>query len=129
MRLLDANVIIRFLTRDDATKAARVRHLLLESGEELFLSDVALAETVWVLEGFYQLSHSEVADRLLPLVTSRRIGYADRNVLQQALALYGMYNVDYIDAYHAALGRANDIPSIFSYDTDFDRLKYPRLEP
>ncbi len=129
MKLLDTNVVIRFLTKDDARKAARVRSLLLESGEELFLSDVALAEIVWVLESAYQLSHAEIAERLLPLVTSPRISYADRNILQQALALFSMYDVDYIDAYHTALGRATDIPLIYSYDSDFNKLKYERVEP
>jgi len=129
LKLLDTNVVLRFLTKDDPVKAERVRRLLLKSGEELFLSDVAMAEVVWVLESFYKLTSAEIADKLLPLATSPRISFSNRNVLQQALALYGMYDVDFIDAYHAALGRESDIPLIYSYDSDFDKLKYQRSEP
>ncbi len=64
-----------------------------------------------------------------PLVSSPRIDFSDRELLQQALVLYGEHNVSFIDAYHTALGRRAGHEAIYSYDRDFERLKFPRLEP
>ena len=50
--LLDTNVVVRFLTGDHPTHSPRSRKLFARAaaGEiRLVLSDVALAETAWVL--------------------------------------------------------------------------------
>lgn len=54
---LDANVILRFLTRDHPIQWPRCEALLarLETGEETaYLPEVAVCDVVWTLKSFYQ---------------------------------------------------------------------------
>ncbi len=63
MRALDTNVVVRLLVNDDEGQALRARRLLEdaeERGERLFLSRVALLETIWVLEAVYAFDRAEV---------------------------------------------------------------------
>lgn len=60
---LDTNVLVRYLTLDDPVQAAQatavIEHRLSEA-EPGFISVVAMAETVWVLERFYRFSNSRI---------------------------------------------------------------------
>jgi predicted nucleic acid-binding protein len=129
MKLVDTNILIRLISKDDPKTAKRCRNLLLYSDEDIFITDVAIAETVWVLDNRYGLTRDEITRKLIPLLTSPRIEFADRELLQQTLVLFGEHGTDFIDAYHTALGRRTGYDAIYSYDRDFERLKFPRLEP
>jgi predicted nucleic acid-binding protein len=129
MKLVDTNILVRLITQDNPSAAKRCRNLLLYSDEDIFITDVAIAETIWVLNNTYGYNKGEVTRKLIPLLTSPRIEFSDRELLQQALVLYGEYGVSFIDAYHTALGRRAGYDAIYSYDRDFERLKFPRLEP
>jgi predicted nucleic-acid-binding protein len=61
---LDTNVIVRYLTQDDAAQSAKATELLerqLSEEEPGFVSVVAMAETAWVLERVYGLTGYELA--------------------------------------------------------------------
>jgi len=130
LRLLDTSVILRFLTRDDARKAERVKKLLLESDEELFITEGVFFELEYVLEKSYGLSRTEVFVTLSKLLSSRRVEFAARDILWQALSLYREHDVSFIDAYQAASGRALGAEAIYTYDEDFEgKLGFPGLRP
>ena len=64
MQFVDANVFLRFLTRDDPVKAERVKALLerAERGEvDLLTSESVIAELVFVLSSpkLYNLGHDD----------------------------------------------------------------------
>jgi predicted nucleic acid-binding protein len=130
LRLLDTSVIMRFLTRDDARKAARARRLLLESDEDLLITDGVFIELVFGLEKLYGLSKAEIYGELGKLLSSPRIDFPNREVMLQALVLYREHNTSFIDAYQVALGRSIGAEGIYTYDSDFERkLKFPAREP
>lgn len=61
---LDTNILVRYLTQDDAVQSKRARDLLdgkLTPAEPGFVSVVSMVETVWVLERTYDLSDQEIA--------------------------------------------------------------------
>jgi predicted nucleic-acid-binding protein len=61
---LDSNVLLRYLVQDDPFQSRRAAQLIegeLTVDEQGFVSLVALAETVWVLERAYRLSDEEIA--------------------------------------------------------------------
>jgi predicted nucleic-acid-binding protein len=53
MRAVDTNVIVRLIVRDDPQQTAAAEHFV-EKGA--WVSNLALAETVWVLDSVYGLS-------------------------------------------------------------------------
>ena len=61
---LDTNVVVRYLTQDDADQSAKATDLFergLTEDEPGFVSVVAMVETAWVLERVYKLTAKELA--------------------------------------------------------------------
>ncbi len=130
--LLDTNVLVRFFTGDDASQLAKAKLLLTaaENGQcELVLRPWVLAETVYVLEGVYQLDRAQVADHLRRLIRSAGIVADDEACLLDALARFAAKKVDFADALLAAESVARGMRPA-SFDKDPDRFSdVKRLEP
>ncbi len=86
MPALDTNCLVRWLVRDDPSMTARVDSLIATE-RRLRVSDVALIETVYVLEGAYQFSRTEVATAIR-LLLSRGALELDRALWAEILDLY-----------------------------------------
>jgi predicted nucleic acid-binding protein len=130
--LLDTNVIIRFLTGDHPTHSPRSRNLFVGAAKgdvTLVLTDLALAETAWVLESFYSLDRTRIAAALKGLVESKGIEVQDKRIVLSALQNFAQTDVNFVDAYHAAVASAESI-AIVSFDRDFDQFPdIKRIEP
>jgi predicted nucleic acid-binding protein len=125
MTLLDTNIFIRFVIPDDPGRAARCAKLFdsISTGRERALvTPTALAEVAWVLLGSYQLPKSNVIAALRRILHTEKLEIVDREILIQGVDLFENHPIDFIDAYHAAFMASREIPTIYSYDTDFDQL-------
>lgn len=137
MRFLDANVILRYLTRDDEAKAEACYQLfqrVKQGREEVFTCEAVVTEVVYVLSSSrapYRLSHEEVRGRLLPIVTLRGLKLPQKRVYIRALDIYSAYPfLDFEDALAVAHMERRGTPEILSYDRDFDRVSgVNRVEP
>ena len=137
MRFLDANVILRYLTRDDEVKARACYDLFqrVQRGEEeLATCEAIVAEVIYVLSSprlSYQLSHEQIRARLLPLLTLRGLRLPQKRVCLEALDTYGASpTLDFEDALAAAHMAQRGITEIVSFDRDFDRVAgVRRVEP
>ncbi|MBI3576980.1 PIN domain-containing protein [Candidatus Gottesmanbacteria bacterium] len=128
-KLLDANTIIRYLTADDKKKANRIEHLFRQTSEKFVLTDVSVAEVVWVLESHYRLPRSEIVAKLRLFLALEALD-ADKALLSDAFDYYWSRNIDYIDAYLAAYAAHHEISTIISYDRDLDKISgISREEP
>lgn len=116
---VDTNVFLRFLTQDDLAKAEKARRLFASAvAGELVVetSLLVIAEIVWTLESFYGLTHGEVAEQVVTILATPNFECPNKELLVEALLAYAERNVDFIDAYHAALlGRRRDI-SLATFD-------------
>ena len=136
MRYIDANVILRYLTRDDPVKAQACYALLrrVESGDEdVTTSEVIIHEVLYVLtsRAQYGLSHEDAASRLRPVLALRGLKMPRKQVCRRALDLFASYpHLDFGDALAIAESEHLGISEIISYDTDFDRVPgVQRVEP
>lgn len=138
MTFLDANVFLRFLTRDDEVKAEACRGLMLQldAGDvEATTSESVLAEVAYVLSARsgvgYALSPAEVAARLKPLLSMPGLKLANKRSYQHALDLYAAHPfLDFEDALTVAHVARQRLSSVTSYDRDFDRVEgVNRQEP
>lgn len=128
---LDANILLRFLTREPPDLAQRAFRLIqkAESGEvTLRLSPIVVAEVVWVLSSFYKYSRVQIAEVLLPLVVAEGILLDDLEQVTAALERMANANVDFIDAYLAEIARQKG-ETIVSFDRDFKRLEIDCVQP
>jgi predicted nucleic acid-binding protein len=130
--LLDTNVIVRFLTGDHPAHSPRSRSVFARAAVgdvTLVVTDLALAETVWVLQSFYKLDRGAIAAALKDLIESTGIEVENKAVLLSALRNFAQTDVNFVDAYHAAIAAAESI-AIASFDRDFDQfVDVKRVEP
>jgi len=136
VRGIDANIFLRYLTGDDPGKARATFELFqrIQRGDgEVTTTVVHLHETVYVLASprLYHLGHSDIRDRLLPLLALRGLKIADKRRCMRALNLFADYPfLDFADALLTASLHDAGVGELYSYDTDFDRLPaIRRLEP
>ncbi len=135
MQFIDANVFLRFLTRDDPVKAERVKQLLerAERGEvTLFTSESVISELAFVLSSprLYNLSRERIRTLLIPMLSLKGLKLASRSLFLRALDLYAATPMDFVDALAIAHMEARQVTDIYSYDGHFDNVSgIKRLEP
>jgi predicted nucleic-acid-binding protein len=122
---VDANVLLRFLTGEPEELAGRAESFL-ESAERDELTarvhQTVVAETVWVLQSFYEYSKKEIAESLISLLERAALTVDNKRVTLRALQTMAEENVDFLDALLAQTARARK-ESIASFDRkDFKKL-------
>ncbi|MFN2609860.1 MAG: PIN domain-containing protein [Actinomycetota bacterium] len=127
--LVDTNILVRHLTGDPPSQARRATGLLREA-DELILTDLILAELVYVMESFYERPRPEVATLARSLLALDSISVADHDVLLRSLDLYEAERLDFAEAYLAATAEISGIDKVASFDRRLDRVRtIERIEP
>ena len=88
---IDTNVLVRFLVRDEERQFARAQRLLrreAERGEPVFVSQLVLLETEWVLRSRYGLSKAEILGTFSGLLESAELQIEGEPSLEQALFIW-----------------------------------------
>ena len=131
---VDTNVFVRYLTGDDEEKASAFEKLLVQaaSGEiGLVTSEIVIAELVWVLESFYKLRPSVIADLIRAILNTEGLRIKGFDLIEKALGFYESQNIDFIDAHIIAYMQSNQIVTLYSFDkrhlSDVDGIR--RIEP
>ena len=125
MIFLDSNIFLRFFLRDDEAKAEQCKDLLLAiaTGEqEAMTSTMVIAEVVWVLERTYRCSRKQVAEFVMSLLGLSHLVLREKHIVEIAISCYAKQNIDFIDAYNAALMSAEGLQIIYTYDRHFAQL-------
>ncbi|MER3556061.1 MAG: twitching motility protein PilT [Meiothermus sp.] len=129
--VVDANVLLRFITKTPPDQAAKARDLLKrgQAGEvRLVLEPLTLADVVYVLKKPYAMSYVDIESVLLKLFASGAVEVLERERCEIALALVVRHKVDFEDAYLA--GIALELGGgVASFDRHLKRLGVDWLEP
>jgi len=133
MKFLDTNIILRYLTADDAQKAKRCEDVFKKAAdgkETLYTTTLVIAEVVWVLEKIYKLSEGDIAKAIRQILNTPHIECDEKDILLRAVGLYELKKIDFIDVYNAVIMETQGIDTLYSYDTDFDSIpSLKRIEP
>lgn len=126
---IDTNVLIRHLTQDPPSQGAAATSFLAAE-HELLLTDLVLAETVYVLESFYKVSRREVAALARSVVTFPSITTDDEPLLLRAIEVYETERIDFAEAYLVACAERTGVTTIASFDRSIDRITtVTRIDP
>ena len=126
---LDTNILVRHFTGDPPELAARATRFLADSND-LRWPDLIVAETVYVLESFYEVERSQVASLIRAALAFPSIHVVDEELLLRALEVYEVQRLDFAEAYLVASAERSDIRTIASFDRSIDRVKtVRRAEP
>ena len=85
MRAVDTNVLVRLITRDDMRQAASA-DAFIEPGA--WVSILALAEAVWVLDAVYKRGPMELATAVEMLCDHKSLTIQEPDVVAGALDLF-----------------------------------------
>ncbi|MDR0284710.1 MAG: PIN domain-containing protein [Propionibacteriaceae bacterium] len=89
MQTLDTNCVLRWLVRDDPSATVRM-DALVGAGRPLRVPDVAVLESVYVLQTHYGFSREEVA-RAIRLVLGQAVFQLDRTLWAGVMDDYVRY--------------------------------------
>lgn len=124
VRLIDANVLIRFLLHDHVTLSPKARGIIqkAEQGEiSIYLDEVVVAEVVWVLSSFYKMNHSVIGERLITLVAQPWVANRRKKLILASLETYRTTAFDYIDSWLVVVSHHSRMPLV-TFDTGLARL-------
>ena len=126
---VDTNILVRHLTGDPQAMAKRAT-AFLATQPELYLADLIVAETVYVLESFYKAPRDQVANAMRSLIAMRSITTVDPALLLRAIEVYEVDRLDFAEAYLVACAETAGIGTIASFDKAIDRITtVNRMEP
>ncbi|HEY7070430.1 MAG TPA: type II toxin-antitoxin system VapC family toxin [Acidimicrobiales bacterium] len=126
---VDTNILVRHLTGDPPAMAGRAtRYLAAEA--ELLLTDLVVAETVYVLESFYETPRAQVAEAIRSLIGFDSIVTVDPALVLRAVEVYETARIDFAEAYLVACAESTGVGEIASFDRSIDRVgTITRVEP
>lgn len=129
---VDANVIVRYLTRDHEElwrKADALVRAMDDGRIELLCDPVTLAEVVFVLGSFYKLPREQIFDIMEPIVTSKGFAIPDKSRYIKALELYGNSVAHFGDACACAAAIEHCEGRLLSFDKKLSSVEsIQRLE-
>jgi predicted nucleic-acid-binding protein len=126
---VDTNILIRHLTGDPPDQGAQATRFLAQA-KELFLVDLVFAETVYVLESFYEVKRAEVAGLLRAVLAFPAIVVLDASLLLRALEVYEVDRLDFAEAYLVASAETSGVGAVASFDRAINRVPtVRRIEP
>ena len=131
--LVDSNVILCYLTQDPPKMAEAALRTLddAQNGKiSLVLTSLTVAEVVWLLESYYGYSKDKIAETIGQFLFCDGLEVEDLELVLEALTLYQGKNLDFADAFLAAIALRRGPQAIYSFDQHFNRIPgITRLEP
>jgi predicted nucleic acid-binding protein len=129
-RLIDTNLIVRYLVQDHEKHAKAAEKLFdaCDRGDVLIVVlPAVLSECVFVLESFYEHPRGEIVAALGRLISSPGVEISGVAIHLDALDRYRKTKVHFVDCLIAATAMAEDIP-VATFDQDFRKFAGIRVE-
>lgn len=117
MKLLDANMILRYLLNDNEDMANEVEAIISESSVNVTIEVVA--EVVYVLKGVYSIERNTIKNSLLVFLSE--VQSNDMEVLKTGLQVYAEENIDFVDCILYAYNKVNGY-EIKTFDKKLNHL-------
>jgi predicted nucleic-acid-binding protein len=116
---IDTNVLVRFLTRDNEAQFEKARKLIkreISQGRPVFVNQLVLMETEWVLRSRYSATKLQIIETLSSLLNSDDLQFEDEPTIEEALFLWKENTVDFADCLIGVKNRKLGCHSTVSFD-------------
>jgi predicted nucleic-acid-binding protein len=96
---LDTNVLVRYIVRDDAAQTKRADGLMrgLTPEKPAFISMVALAELIWVLNSYYRMPKAELIHCIERLLNAQNLVTEGAAAVRMAAERFARAKCDFAD--------------------------------
>ncbi|MDA1338263.1 MAG: PIN domain-containing protein [bacterium] len=123
---LDANIILRYLTKDNETlspKAKTIIDNIANCKGFAYINTLVLHEVIYILENVYNIDRKAILDSISNLISISNINIVDVNKQSLKLALkdYVKTKIDFPDCVYKQVCLENKY-KLLSFDKDFEKL-------
>lgn len=122
---IDTNVLIRFLVRDDDIQFEKARRLIRReaaAGRRVFISQLVLLETEWVLRSRYAEPKNRIIEAISGLLDSSDVQFEDEPAVEQAIFVWKDNAADFADCLIGARNRRSGCRATVTFDAKASRL-------
>lgn len=116
---VDTNVLVRFLVRDDETQFEKARKLIkreVAAGRCVFVSQLVLLETEWVLRSRYSLPKNMIIQAISGLLDATDVRFEDEPTIEEALFIWKDTTVSFADCLIGAKNRRLGCRATVTFD-------------
>ena len=123
MIAIDTNVLLRFLFKPVDSKNPKwqidAAEALINKADKVFISEVVIAETEWVLESVFECTRQEIYSVLHDLACNSKFHFDDWPALNSALLDYIEYNgVELSDCLIARRAQNEGATTLFTFENE-----------
>jgi predicted nucleic-acid-binding protein len=128
---LDTNILVRYLTYDDATQTAAAKRVMnsLTFDSPGFVSLIVIAELVWVLAFSYRYQKKEIEQVLDTLLRTRELVIERADIVSQALRAFRTGRADFADYLIERCAHSAGCESTITFDRKAATVPGVRLLP
>ena len=119
MKALDANVLVRFLVRDDKRQAETIYRVFkkAESDREVFFVPLLVVlETVWVLESVYKIPRQEILDSVNELILMPILKFETQPAILNFISSARETKMDLLDLLIAHSAKFSGCECVLTFD-------------
>ena len=122
---IDTNILVRFLVRDDEHQFEKARKLIrseVVAGRSVFVSQLVLLETEWVLRSRYDFNQNEIIGAISGLLDSSDVQLEDEPEIEEALYVWNDSNTEFADCLIGARNRRLGCSATSTFDAKASKL-------
>lgn len=119
MRIVDANIILRYLLEDLPEQAEEATAII--DNHRIYIPVEVLSEVVYVLEKVYKTTRKDIGAGLTDLLNSADVDLPYRDVVLTGLKYYSDKKLDFVDCLLAGYAK-NERAEIHTFDADLRKL-------
>ncbi len=122
---VDTNVLVRFLVRDDEAQFEKARKLIkreVAAGRRVFVSQLVLLETEWVLRSRYGLPKHLIIEAISGLLDAADVRFETEAAIEEALFTWKDTAAEFADCLIGAQNRRLGCRATATFDVKASRL-------
>ena len=122
---IDTNILVRFLVRDDEAQFEKARKLIkreVAAGRSVFVNQLVLMETEWVLRSRYAVPKNQIIEAISGLLDASDVQFEDEPAIEEAIFMWKDATADFADCLIGAKNRRMGCRATASFDVKASKL-------
>lgn len=122
---IDTNVLVRFLVQDDEAQFEKAHKLIkreVSAGRRVFVNQLVLMETEWVLRSRYSVSKNQIIEAISGLLDATDVQFEDEPAIEEAIFIWKEFTADFADCLIGAKNRRLGCRATATFDLKASKL-------
>ena len=123
---IDTNVLVRFLVQDDVDQFEKAHKLIkreVAAGRRVFINQLVLMETEWVLRSRYAAPKDKIIAAISGLLEAIDVQLEDEAVIEEALYIWKDSSADFADCLIGVKNRRMGCQATATFDVKAAKLQ------